>query len=272
MLIVGDSNPTQHIRFAFVNWAIILLCVGLFLADIPGVEYAFTPAEFHHALTKDLPMDATLPVYSSLITYAFFHGGFLHIAGNLLSIWVFGNNIEDSMGHWRYALFFLLCAAGGALAELTSPTPGLPIIGASGAAAGIMGAYLLLHPRAQILVLAAFRIPVLVPAGIVVGITIALNIVSAVWDNDTDPMLIAYRAHLGGFAAGMTLVPLFRHRDVPLFQSASHYPEQAFGALGRFAIRIGSDTPLSWLFWIKAAAFFLLVSIGAEILVETIGL
>lgn len=272
MLIVADHNPTRHIRFAYVNWAVMLACVGVFFAQVPAWDFAFTPARFLATMGGNAPLDDTLSVYATLILYAFFHGNLLHLAGNMLTIWVFGNNVEDSMGHTRYALFFVLCAAAGALAEITSPTPGVPIVGASGAAAGIMGAYLVLHPRAQILVLAAFRIPVLVPAGVVVGIAIAMNIISAGWGDNSGPVMIAFRAHLGGFAAGLVLIPFFRYRSVALFQPASTYPPNAFRGLGRFAIRIGSDTPLSWLFWLKAAGFFLLVTLGAEVVFGLLGI
>nr|WP_323035361.1 rhomboid family intramembrane serine protease [Pararhodobacter sp.] len=165
MLVVADHNPARHIRFAYVNWGLMIACVLVFILRIPWDNFAFTPAHLHLIGGVKAPGGAP-EILGTMVSYIFLHGTPIHLAGNMLALWVFGDNIEDSMGHWRYALFFLLCGMGGAGAEaLFSNSPMVPVIGASGAIAGVMGAYLLLHPRARVLVLVAFRVPVLVPGG-----------------------------------------------------------------------------------------------------------
>jgi membrane associated rhomboid family serine protease len=269
MLVLADDNPTRHIRQAWVNWTVIVACVVLYFVDPSYTQFGFTPANLHLASgPKGLGWE-TVALQS--VSYAFLHGDIWHLAGNLLIIWIFGNNVEDSMGHVRYALFFVLCAMGGALGEgLFSPMPQVPMIGASGAAAGIMGAYLLLHPRARVLVLVAFRVPVLVPASLFVGLSIALDVVGAAAPVGEGPM-VAFWAHLGGFAAGAALILILRYRDVPLFQPAHVYPESAFGGLGRFMIDIspprGADSgPVrQLLFAIKTLVFFVTITVIAQL-------
>lgn len=194
----------------------------------------------------------------------------------MLALWVFGNNIEDSMGHRRYPLFFILCGMAGALAEgVFSPDPWVPVIGASGAVAGVMGAYLLLHPRARVLILVAFRVPVLVPASAFVALSIGLDVLSALSPDPDHPALIAWWAHIGGFAAGVLLILIMRQRDVALFQPAGHYPVRGFGPLGRFLPDLGPGPGAmaapacrrrQILAAVKTMAFFLIV----VVLVETL--
>jgi len=267
MLVVADHNPTRHIRFAFVNWALMAACVLVFLLQIPWQSYAFTPAHLYLVGGIKAP-GGPVEIISTMVSYVFLHGSFLHLAGNMLALWVFGDNIEDSMGHWRYALFFILCGMGGAGGEaLFSSEPFVPVIGASGAIAGVMGAYLLLHPRARVLVLVAFRVPVLVPAGVFVGLSIALDLLAAFSPAMPDDVIIAFWAHIGGFAVGACLITIFRWRDVPLFQPPTAYPEGGFLGLGRFTINLagGSQTGGSpvW-FWVKALAFFVVIALGVE--------
>lgn len=267
MLIVADNNPTRHIKLPYVNWAIMVACIVLYAIQVPVTIFAFTPNALQYVVETGFDAPQTVPTLGSMVSYAFFHGTPLHLAGNLLALWVFGDNIEDSMGHWRYGLFFALCAMGGALAELWSPMPYVPVIGASGAIAGVMGAYLLLHPRARVVVLVAFRVPVLVPAGIIVGLSVALDLASAVTGAQTGETLIAFRAHLGGFVTGALLILVMRYRDVPLFQSNTAYPGQMLWGLDRFMIKIGgpgSSSPFSPIFWVKALVFFLLISAASE--------
>lgn len=269
MLVLADDNPIRHIRRAWVNWVMIALCVGMYFVDPPYAQFGFTPANLHLTGTPKGPGWDTVALQS--VSYIFLHGDIWHLAGNMLVIWIFGNNVEDSMGHARYALFFVLGGAAGALAEgVFSPAPQVPVIGASGAAAAIMGAYLLLHPRARVLVLVAFRVPVLVPASLFVGLSIALDMVGASAPVTDGPM-VAFWAHLGGFAAGAVLILLLRYRDVPLFQPAAVYPERAFGGLGRFMIdltpRQGGDSG-PWrqlLFAIKTVVFFFIIVALAEL-------
>jgi len=267
MLVVADNNPTRHIRFAYVNWALMIAFLLVFLLRVPWDGLAFTPA--HLLLVGgSKPAGGAPEIIATMVSYIFLHATPLHLLGNLLAMWVFGDNIEDSMGHWRYALFFILSGMGGAGAEaLFSNSPEIPVIGASGAIAGLMGAYLLLHPRARVLVLIAFRVPVLVPAGVFVGLSIGLDVVSALSPAMPAEVVIAFWAHIGGFVTGAVLITLLRSRDVPLFQPATAYPDGGFLGLGRFTLDLGSDR-MTWgsrvLFWVKAVVFFIVISIAVE--------
>lgn len=284
MLVIADNNPIRHIRRPYVNWALIALCCAVFLLDPPYRTHGFMPEMLQNAvygtgvITKPgfapPPTDWGALAWTS-VSYIFLHGSLIHLTGNMIALWVFGNNIEDSMGHWRYPLFFVLCGMGGAAAEgLFTPDPRIPIVGASGAIAGVMGAYLLLHPRARVLVLAAFRIPVLVPASVIVGLTVGLDMLAALLPRDPNAeVLIAFRAHLGGFVTGCLLILVMKYRDVPLFQPAAIYPGNGFGPLGRLMIDLGpradaGAAPASLrrrvLFGLKTLGFFLAIVIAAE--------
>ncbi len=267
MLVVADHNPTRHIRFAYVNWALMIACVAVFVLRVPWDGYAFTPAHLHLVGGIKAPGGA-VEIISTMVSYIFLHGTPVHLAGNMLALWVFGDNIEDSMGHWRYALFFILCGIGGAGAEaLFSASPFVPVIGASGAIAGVMGAYLLLHPRARVLVLVAFRVPVLVPAGVFVALSVGMDLFAAVSPLMPSDVALAFWAHIGGFAVGAMLILFLRWRDVPLMQPATAYPEGGFLGLRRFAIDLGNDRR-QWgsrvMFWGKALLFFIAITLGVE--------
>src|SRR3546814_7189725 len=118
-----------------------------------------------------------VPAEATLLTSIFLHGGWMHLIGNMLFLWIFGDNVEDAMGHGRYLLFYLLCGVAGSLAHAAvNPDSVQPVVGASGAISGVMGAYLMLHPRVKVLVLALFRISVHLPAYIVLGSYFLLQI------------------------------------------------------------------------------------------------
>jgi membrane associated rhomboid family serine protease len=144
----------------------------------------------------------------------------MHLIGNMLYLWIFGNNIEDAMGHWRFLLFYLLCGAAAALAQvLQDPASEIPMIGASGAIAGVLGAYLLLYPRARVLVLVflGFFVTTLrLPALLVLGLWFVLQFLNAAAAGETGGG-VAWWAHIGGFVAGLGLILVFRDRRVALF-------------------------------------------------------
>lgn len=265
MLVLADHNPTRHIRFPFINWAIIFACTLIFVFQVPWPDYAFTPATLHLVGTLKAP-GGTPEVMGQMITYIFLHAGWLHLIGNMVTLWVFGDNIEDAMGHILYPIFFVLCGMAGAGAEaLLSTDPSVPVIGASGAIAGVMGAYLLLHPSARVLVLVAFRVPLMVPAGIFVGLTVALDMISAMADT-AEQVNVAFGAHLGGFAAGALLITFMRWRDVPLFQPPVPHPEAGFFGAAKWLPHTGRERPGAsrlW-FWVKSAVFFVLVAVFIE--------
>lgn len=265
MLVVADNNPTRHIRFAWVNWAIMALCTLIFLIHTPWQPYAFTPAHLHLVGGPKAPGGAP-QVIGQMVSYIFLHATWLHLLGNMVVLWVFGDNIEDSMGHWRYALFFVLCGMAGAGAEaLFAVDPAVPVIGASGAIAGVMAAYLLLHPRARVVVLVAFKVPVMVPAGLFVGLSITLDVVATLSPAQGE-VTVAFLAHIGGFLAGIALLLVLRRRDVPLFQPPPATAATGALALGRFLPQFGLESAGEsrlW-FWTKTAVFFLVVTVAVE--------
>jgi membrane associated rhomboid family serine protease len=157
------------------------------------------------------------PPLTTVFTSMFVHGGLFHVGGNMLYLWIFGNNVEDSMGRGRFIVFYLLCGLAAAAAQyLQNPASAVPMVGASGAVSGTLGAYLILHPHARIWTLVVFGffwrvIPV--PALLVLGFWIVVQFVnSVVTFGKGDGGGVAFLAHVGGFAAGMLLVGLFRRR------------------------------------------------------------
>jgi len=157
------------------------------------------------------------PAWLTIFTSMFVHGGLFHIGGNMLYLWIFGNNVEDSMGRGRFVVFYLLCGAVAAFAQyLGGPASAVPMVGASGAVSGTLGAYLVLHPRANVLVLFIFgffwRVQP-IPAVFVLGLWIVVQLVNGVVTfGGHEGGGIAFLAHVGGFVAGMVLIHLFRQR------------------------------------------------------------
>ena len=195
---VHDINPMRRLPFQWATVSLIALNVLGYLvlmtdffapANRYSVEFALVPAEFLGR--SELPSQTVLwgydplplPEATTLLTYMFVHAGFFHLAGNMTFLWVFGDNVEDAMGHWRFLLFYLLCGVAAALVHVAlAPDSETPIVGASGAVAGIIGAYLMLHPNVRIWVLALYRIPLRLTAAWVVGLWIALQVYYAFFD------------------------------------------------------------------------------------------
>jgi rhomboid family protein len=243
MLPIGDINPTR--RFAWVTLALILVNVGVFLlvqptlqggqdvqqayflchAEIPyevthqtslagggpgaaqaiQQDYGVRPGEavqIQRALGQLCPRKSWL---ASVFESMFLHAGWLHIAGNMLYLWIFGNNVEDRFGHLGYLLFYLAGGLAAAALELVvGPNSALPTLGASGAIAAVLGAYFVLYPRAQVRTLILFFIPVLLPAAVVLGLWFVLQLFDGVGGLGTNVNGgVAYWAHIGGFLFGM---------------------------------------------------------------------
>lgn len=227
MIPIHDDNPT-HIK-PWVTWTLIGLCVLVYLWQIghgpreqQALVYGF--GLIPGVLIGDLSLPPELyriPAPFTLITSMFLHGGLLHLLGNMLYLWIFGNNIEDAMGHARFILFYLLCGAGAALAQtLPNPDSQIPMIGASGAISGVLGAYLLLFPHARVLVAIPFGFyvhTVYLPAMLVLGVWFAIQLVSSLNVNPVQGG-VAWFAHVGGFVTGLVLIPLFRYRHIRLWQ------------------------------------------------------
>lgn len=227
VLVLKGGNPLRHVPVAYVNRGVIMACVLAFVSGVRPEPLAFVPAYFYGTVELAGPLP-TWDVWRGLVGHVLVHGDWVHLTTNMVALWVFGDNVEDAMGHLRYLVFFLLCAAAGALAEgAMASDPMRPLVGASGAISGVMGAYLLLHPRARILVLLLFRFPVLVPASMVVAGDVAVNLLMVLTESSATAET-AWGAHLGGFAAGMLLVAPFKRAGVPLFHPHSAYPAVPF--------------------------------------------
>ena len=219
-----DHNRLVHVPRPYVNLALIAANILIFLLyQRAGAQQAVAASSYSYGLIpvvlfdiRDLsPELQMLPDWMSVITYSFLHGSFMHLIGNMLFLWVFGDNVEDAMGHLRYLVFYLLCAAAGGIAYASiDVNSDVPLIGASGAVSGVVAAYLMLHPRVKVWVLALGRIPVRLSAIWLLGGWILYQIVNAAIASDSD---IAWIAHIGGMAAGALLILFFRRRGVTLF-------------------------------------------------------
>lgn len=221
-----DSNHLRHIRLQYVTFALIAINVIVYLVTTIGGEeftqatvlgWGYIPAVVHDLadLSPDL---VVIPEDLSYLTYSFLHGDIFHLGGNMLFLWVFGDNVEDALGHFRFLVFYLLCAVAGAfLHGLILPGSEMPLIGASGAIAGIVTAYLILYPRVKIWVLAFARIPLRIPAWIPLILWVAFQFAMIAIGGDDE---VSWAAHVGGIIAGAILVLVLRRRDVPLFADA----------------------------------------------------
>jgi len=230
MIPLHDDNPTE--LFPFVTITFIVCCVLVFLWQISldakvqqAVVYSLGVIPATLIGERSLPPElAIIPPAATMFSSMFLHGGWMHMLGNMLYLWIFGNNVEDAMGHGRFIVFYLLCGIAAVFAQaLPDPTSTVPMIGASGAIAGVLGAYLILHPRARILV----AIPIWVvihttrlPAVIVLGFWFVLQIVNTMLSNGEGGG-VAWGAHVGGFVAGLVLIPLFKRKGIKLFSQAS---------------------------------------------------
>jgi membrane associated rhomboid family serine protease len=219
MLPIPIGDVTRSRTFPYVNVAIIAVNVLVFLYEISlggrGFQ-VFTQAYGNIPLEiltgRDLAPRIPFPVYITFLTSMFMHGGWLHLLGNMVYLWVFGDNVEDSMGHAKYLLFYLIC---GVLASMThvffnigSP---IPAVGASGAISGVLGAYFVLHPNGPVRTLWIFFIIIRViylPAWLLLGAYFLLQFAQAFYGGPDSG--IAVWAHIGGFVAGAALIFLFR--------------------------------------------------------------
>lgn len=210
MFPVGDDN-TQRRTFPVVTFVLIGLNVLFFLVELSGgdqfiTDWAFIPARFSQS-----PETNAVTIFSAM----FMHGGWLHLFGNMLFLWIFGDNVEDRFGHLKFLIFYLLAGTAATFAQFAvSPGSGVPNVGASGAIAGVLGAYILMFPQSRVNVLVGRQI-VAMPAFVVLGLWIALQLVSGVGtigytDESADVGGIAYMAHIGGFVAGLLMTFLFR--------------------------------------------------------------
>jgi len=220
-----DENPAE-LR-PFVTVSLLAACVLAFLWQISGGAEGHTLSVYRLGVVPAALLgDARLPPeiaaaapMATVFTSMFLHGGWMHLIGNMLYLWIFGNNIEDAMGHARFLIFYLICGIAAVLAQaLPDPDSTIPMVGASGAISGILGAYLLLFPHARVLVLVPlgyYTRLMHIKAAWALGLWFLFQVLSSI-NVDTSSGGVAFGAHIGGFIAGMALVPLFKRRSFKL--------------------------------------------------------
>jgi membrane associated rhomboid family serine protease len=228
MIPLHDDNPTNITPVLTIG--LIAACTLVFFWQLSlgeAQERAVYSLGVIPAVLFDLrqlPAELSLvPPGITVFTSMFLHGGWMHLIGNMLYLWIFGNNVEDAMGHLRFLVFYGICGIAAIFAQaLPNPDSVIPMIGASGAISGVLGAYLLLYPHARVLV----AIPIVfyiytatLPASWVLGFWIVLQVINSAASAGQEGG-VAWGAHIGGFVAGMLLIPLFRRRGVRLFHPA----------------------------------------------------
>jgi membrane associated rhomboid family serine protease len=236
VLPLHDDNPTS--TRPYVTVAFIIACVLIFFwqvsaGPVGGQNIVYALGSIPAVLfgTRELPQELQLvPPAVSVLTSMFLHGGWLHLLGNMLYLWVFGNNVEDAMGHGRFIAFYVICGIAAALAQaVPDPTSTVPMVGASGAISGVLGAYMLLYPHARVLlglplgffIVQLGRFPAVWVLAAWFAMQLAMNALTP--SNPLEPVGggVAFRAHIGGFLAGMILIPLFKRRNVRLWRARS---------------------------------------------------
>ena len=207
MFPIGDDDSSRR-TFPLVTYLLIALNVLFFFVEMSGgnpfiQKWAFVPSRFLAHPSGDFP---------TLFTSMFMHAGWLHLGGNMLYLWIFGDNVEDRFAHIKFTTFYLLCGLAATFAQLAfSLTSNIPNLGASGAIAGVLGAYILLFPQGRVRVLQGGRV-IPVPALVVIGLWIVLQFFSGIGSiaHAGQTGGVAYMAHIGGFVAGFVLTFLFR--------------------------------------------------------------
>ena len=216
MLPIGDDNTSRR-TVPLVTYALIALNVLFFFVELSGGnafigKWAFVPRRFLANPFGD---------FLTLFTSMFMHAGWVHLGGNMLYLWIFGDNVEDRFGHIKFIIFYLLCGLAATFAQLAfSFGSTVPNVGASGAIAGVLGAYILLFPQGKVRVLQGQQV-IQVPALIVIGLWIVLQFFSGIGSiaNTADTGGVAYMAHIGGFITGFVLTFLLRGNTAPRLTS-----------------------------------------------------
>jgi rhomboid family protein len=219
-----DDNPTQ--LFPLFTLVIIGACVAAWVY-LQGAGFSTQTLDGSICTLGAIPAEVTGRVgapgpcplggltWQTLFTSMFLHGGWMHLIGNMWFLWIFGNNVEDSMGRLRFLVFYVLTGViAGAAFVFFNPTSAMPLVGASGAISGVMGAYLVLYPRARVDTLFFFFIffkVIPVPAWVILGYWFLIQLLSST-SGGASGAGVAYAAHVGGFLAGVLLVPLFANR------------------------------------------------------------
>ena len=215
MIPLKDDNPTS--RKPTVTYFLIIFCVLVFFIEISSQSYKSGELFYSYGLIPSvlmghdqLPLDLyVLPAYLTIFSSMFMHGGFMHLIGNMLYMWIFADNIEDNLGHTKFLFFYFLAGIGAAMTQVLMDTHSqIPMVGASGAIGGVLGAYLINHPNARVLVLIPFGFfsqLIKIRALYVLGFWFILQFISTGGG-------VAYAAHIGGFVSGMILILFFNKK------------------------------------------------------------
>ncbi len=215
MIPLKDDNPTSG--RPTVTYSIIILCILVFLIQLGSQSYKTGQLFYSYGLIpsvlmghNQLPMDLyAVPAFVTIFSSMFMHGGFMHIAGNMLYMWIFADNIEDDIGPSKFIIFYLLSGVGAAMTQVLIDTNSqVPMVGASGAIGGVLGAYLINHPKAKVLVLIPFGFfsqIIKIKALYVLGFWFILQFISSGGG-------VAYAAHIGGFLTGLILILFFNKK------------------------------------------------------------
>jgi membrane associated rhomboid family serine protease len=215
-----DDTTLRMIRFQYVTGALIIVNVSVFLVMYYGnlgmdqlaiaTSLGMVPAQMHDMSFSGGTL-ANIPEPLTLITYTFVHGGWLHLVANMAFLWVFADNVEDAFGHLGFLLLYLVCGIVAAAAHvLANPDSTAPLVGASGAVSGMLGAYLVLYPRARVWVLLFMKLPVRISATWALAGWIIFQVLSLYFYKSQDGVVVAWWAHIGGFAAGFMITAAFR--------------------------------------------------------------
>jgi membrane associated rhomboid family serine protease len=224
MFPIRDHNPSG--RTPYVTWALLAVNIAVFLLTWPFLETEQEAYRFFRTWGV-VPLAVTQGAdWHTLVTAMFLHGGWMHLAGNMLFLFIFGDNMEDMLGHLRFLGFYLLSGLAAAFLQIAAdPASPIPMVGASGAIAGVLGGYLLMFPRARVdvlIILVIFFRILPVPAWIMLGLWFGLQIVGGL-NTPSDAGGVAYWAHAGGFVAGLVLAaPVWLARGGPAFWSRTH--------------------------------------------------
>lgn len=227
-----DARNLRHIQRQYVTLGLIAANILVFALTALGSQaylqanaygLGFTPVVLYDG--QPTPPFLYVPEFLTYLTYAFLHADIFHLGGNMLFLWVFGDNVEDALGHLGFLLFYAACTVAGAfLHGVVLPNSDIPLVGASGAIAGIVTAYVILHPRVKLWVLVLWRIPLRLPAYIPLVFWIGYQFVMFF---STGRQAVSWPAHVGGILAGGVLVILMRRRGVPLFDREIITPKAA---------------------------------------------
>jgi membrane associated rhomboid family serine protease len=228
MIPLQDDNPTELTPVVTVTFIVLCVLVFLYQASLPPrvgdafvFQYGAIPALLFGEANLPASIAVGIPSSLTLLTSMFMHGGWMHLLGNMLYLWIFGNNVEDVMGHARFVVFYVACGVLAALSHaVTDPTSTVPMVGASGAISGVLGAYILLFPRAHVMVFMPGIGIMRVAAGVVLGLWFVMQLLSGGMSIGGPGGGVAFFAHIGGFVAGMVLIRFFKRPEVPFFSPA----------------------------------------------------